>query len=357
MSDSNSPESLRDTLGYFFKLGWTGFGGPLSVISQIQEECVKKRKWISLGEFQRALPVLKSLPGPVAYQTVLYVAQKRVGSFWALVSAVLFVVPAFFMMILLATGSEWLKSIETFHSFFLGAQAAALILIFSALKDLTRPYWMNRRFWLYGIFAFFLLVFVAIPEPMALLLCGGVSVMGRRLTSTRFRGVSLELFWICFQAGALAFGTGLTIVPLLQDQFGRWVSEAVFLEAVALGQLTPGPVVISVTYLGFKVAGWTGALVATLGIFLPATIHILSWFSRVMNWLNSWSWFPDFILGAMACLGVGIGLSLFHLSKGLLPSQFMVLGLVLVALFLFKRSGAYWIFIGGILHVLLTLVF
>jgi chromate transport protein ChrA len=261
------------------------------------------------------------------------------------------------MMIILASGSEILKSFESVHSFFLGAQAAALILIFSALKDLTRPYWINRRFWLYSLFSFFLLVLVSIPEPLALLISGGVSVVGRRLRFSRLSSVSFDLFWICFQAGALAFGTGLTIVPLLQEEFGRWVSESVFLEAVALGQLTPGPVVISVSYLGFQIAGWSGALAATIGIFLPATINVLSWFSRVMNLLNSWSWFADFILGAMACLGVGIALSLFHLSKGLLPTQFLVLGLVLISIFMVKKPGSLWVLIGGLIHIFLTQLF
>ncbi len=317
----------------------------------MQQDLVNERRWVDRDEFARVLPLIKSMPGPVAFQAVLYLARARVGTWAAVVSGVLFVLPAFVLMVAFAMSSRLLREQQQIHAFFLGAQSVALALIFWALRDLTRSFLLNRRFWAYGIVSGVLLVLLDVPEPLVIVGTGCLAILGRRLSTLRLRSVSMELFFLCFKAGALAFGTGLAIVPLLQGDFERWVSHEEFLQAVSLGQLTPGPVVIAVTYLGFQVSGWTGAIAATVGIFLPATINMLTWFPRAFRKLAAASWFSDFMVGGMAALSVGILSSLVSLSTELTPTQFLILCAAVIG-GLFIRLPAYvWVLLGGLVHL------
>lgn len=346
---------MKECLVYFFKLGLLGFGGPLSILSQIQNDLVYKKKWIAPDDYLRALPWIKSLPGPVAFQSIVYFARMRAGPLVGILSGVVFILPSFLMMIFFAHFSKLTVEYPQINSFFLGAQAAALVLIFWALRDLTKTKVGELKFWLYSFIAL-ILFFASLPEPIIILLVGAVSVLGgnmRRRGSLLTSFIGLELFLICLQAGAFSFGTGLSIIPLLEREFLQFVSKEEFLRAIALGQMTPGPVVITVTYLGYKVFGFSGALICTLGIFLPGAVNMLTWFPMVLRRLSTMPWITDFLLGALAAIAVGIVMALASLGHNLIPSQFLILLLVLIGGFFRKISGALWVGLAGLVHLVL----
>jgi chromate transporter len=112
-----------------------------------------------------------------------------------------------------------------------------------------------------------------------------------------------KLFWICFKAGAFVFGTGIAITPILERDFVQsmhWITHGEFMDALAIGQITPGPVLLTTTFLGYKVAGLLGAITATTGVFLAGFIHMSTWFPMAVEKLATQKWIEDFLFGALA---------------------------------------------------------
>ena len=158
------------------------------------------------------------------------------------------------------------------------------------------------------------------------------------------------------KAGALSFGTGLAIIPLLQKDFvnqHHWITAQEFMDAVALGQLTPGPVSVTVTFVGYKVAGVWGALVATIAIFFPGVFHMITWFPRVLGWLKAQTWIKNFIRGAISAICAAILAALWNLLPEV-PRWSLLIPVLLWALsFKYKipswalvlGSGATWVLV------------
>jgi len=169
------------------------------------------------------------------------------------------------------------------------------------------------------------------------------------------------LFMVCFKAGALVFGTGLAIVPMLQHDVvvtHHWLTQNEFLDALAFGQLTPGPVVITATYIGHKVAGISGAVVATLGIFIAAFFHMSTWFPRVVKKLRGKVWIQDFVFGAVAAVIGPIIVAVYKMSLSVEPTiSAMGIGLVAFGLTIFDVIPVWVIIPGaGILKIILSAI-
>lgn len=300
-----------ETIFYFLQLGLLGFGGPLALIAQMQRDWVEKKQWIPLDDFLRCLVVIKAMPGPVAHQMVLFLSNRRSGRWTALFSGIAFLIPSFLMMALLAQAHSEFKENPVVTGFMLGCQMAAISVLFVSLNTLTQSYWSKTRFWILCALGFFLFLVTDIPEPIILLLLGGWSVLFDE-SGDPPKAVMAEagaLFWVCFSAGAFVFGTGFAIVPMLQTQFvevHHWVSLSDFKDALAFGMLTPGPILMTVTFLGFKMGGWWLALLATAGVFLPSFIHQLTWFPNFIDKLSRLKWLQIFLVGAIAGVAAGI---------------------------------------------------
>ena len=137
---------MLEMIFYSLRLGIIGFGGPLALIALVQKECVHEKKWISEEEFLRALPLIKSMPGPVAWQTLIYVLRHRFGSLMALMGSILFILPSFLMMVLLAYFYQEYRSIHSIAAILDGMQVAAFLLIVFALKPLAQNYYRKKEF-------------------------------------------------------------------------------------------------------------------------------------------------------------------------------------------------------------------
>ncbi len=340
----------RESIKYFFKLGSLGFGGPLALLAQMQKDLIEGREWIPRKEFDEVLPLIKTLPGPVAFQTVVFLSREYVNSAYALASGIVFILPSFLMMILLAQYDHVLQSLPFVPAAFEGFQIGALILILFAFKNLTFSYWKKNAFWFFLMLGLLLLGVFHWNEGLVILILGFCSVYSFK--TSKFYSSFLDFFLVCFQSGAFSFGTGLTIVPLLENQVVQklqLLSQTEFLNALALGQLTPGPVIISVVYIGFKSFGWWGAVASAVGVFGPGYINITTWFPKAKKWLASRHWYADFLVGALAALSAGILLSVFSLGKKFSSTE-ILFGCGMAFLFeRFKWPGWIIILVSGIL--------
>lgn len=302
---------------FFLRLGLTGFGGPLALIAQMQAELVDRRGWISKEEFQKAFAFIKAMPGALAFSMAVYLGRRRGGWLGGTLAGVGLILPAFVMIIAIAAVYDQARAYSGVGFFLLGTQAAALALIALALRSLVGNFVGSKIFWLLATVGGLLFWFDVAPEPLLILASGLLWVLWRRrhsVSSGHLSAVVLlpagadgdvlsRLFWICFKAGAFVFGSGLAITPLLEKDFvlrQGWITHSEFMDALAVGQITPGPVLLTTTFLGYKVASMTGAALATLAVFLPSYFHMVTWFPRAVQVLSRQKWIDDFLFGALA---------------------------------------------------------
>jgi chromate transporter len=292
-------EHLRELVAYFLRLGLLGFGGPVALVGQMERELVADRKWLSKEEMREAIAICQSLPGPLAIQVGIYVAYLRCGFLGAWIGGWAFILPNFVIVASLGALYVYLGDLRPVTAIFYGVSPAVIALILHSCYRLARLGMDDRVQWvLAGIC---LIVTVAVQAEVALLFIGagivGILYWGhfaRRPPSAMLQiavvpvtaqlapvasGSTLSKLTLFFlKAGSLTFGSGLVIVPFLEQglvqQYG-WLDERQFLIAVAVGMISPGPVVISATFVGYLVAGFWGSLVSTIGIFLPSFILVL----------------------------------------------------------------------------------
>lgn len=278
--------ALADVFWYFLRLGTLGFGGPLALMATMQRDLVERRRWTTMADWTRALALIKALPGPTATQVAVYLGYLRAGRLGGLLAGASLIFPAFVMMILLGVFYASIRELAWSKSLLLGMQAAAIGVILDGTWRLTASYRGEPAFWAVALLAGIVTLVKPAAEPVVILGAGLLGVLSFHLGPRRrllaFSPAPLLLLTAVFlKAGAFNFGTGLAIVPMLaHDVVDRlhWLTHEQFMDALAFGQITPGPVVITSTFIGYKVAGLTGACVATAAVFAPAFFNILTWF-------------------------------------------------------------------------------
>jgi chromate transporter len=287
------PCTLRDLVGYFLWLGATGFGGPIALVGFMQRDLVEKRGWFSAEEYREGLALAQLAPGPLAAQLAMYLGWARGGALGGALVGLAFVVPSFLMVLGLAIGYVRFGGLPWMRGAFYGIGAAVIAVIARSVVKLTRLT-LARDALLWGLCAATALV-TAWTESEILWVFVGAGALVALVRVTPFRGAALGLGllppsllagptgpatrgtlwrigWYFAEAGAFVFGSGLAIVPFLHGGVVRdfgWLSERQFLDAVAVAMITPGPVVITVAFIGYLAAGLAGAAIAALATFLP----------------------------------------------------------------------------------------
>lgn len=353
-------EKWKELIFYFFRLGLTGFGGPLALIADMQKELVEKRSWISNDEFRQAFAAIKSMPGPVAFQTALYLGTRRINRWAGLVAGICLLIPATVMMFFLAESYQSVQASPSLVRCLIGMQTGALAMIALALRPLTRDYYKSNRFWFVVLCSFFLVFRGYFAEPVLIFSFGLIfSIYDKQKIKNKTifeAGFSISLLcWICFKAGAFVFGTGLAMVPILENEFVAsrgWLSHQEFMDALAFGQLTPGPVSVTVTFIGYKLGGLLGGGLATVAIFLPSALHQLTWFPKFVSWFSSQRWVRSFVEGATAAIVGGILVSLFSLIKSVSILQLGLFFLILILSYLKTMPSWFWILFPGLITYL-----
>ncbi|MCP9765443.1 chromate transporter [Lacihabitans soyangensis] len=283
--------SLSEITLYFLKLGTVGFGGPAALIAYMHRDLVENKSWISEEDYKEGLALAQLAPGPLAAQLAIYLGYVHYRVLGATIVGLAFVIPSFLMVVLLGYlytlygGLSWIQAV------FYGISAAVIGIIgLSSHKLVTKS--IGNDYFLWVIFVITaLFTVITESESVWLFFIGGVSYTlyknPPKFQKTNFiaplglsfLGVSasdsdilvkIALFFA--KAGAFVFGSGLAIVPFLYAGVVKeyhWLNEKQFLDAVAVAMITPGPVVITVGFIGYLVLGFKGALVAALATFLP----------------------------------------------------------------------------------------
>jgi chromate transporter len=288
--------SLKELTAYALGLGTWGFGGPVALVGYMHRDLVERRQWISESEYKEGLTLAQLMPGPLAAQLAIYLGYVHYGVLGATVVGVAFVLPSFLMVLALGWAYVLYGGLPWMQAVFYGVGASVIgIIALSAYKLTTKTIGRDKLLW--AIFvagaavtiiteseavALFLgagLLVWLVRTPPNFLSRGGPAVPAMYPLGFALPGVPtgsnetlVRIAWFFTEAGAFVFGSGLAIVPFLYGgvvkEYG-WLNDQQFLDAVAVAMITPGPVVITVAFIGFLVAGFTGACVAALATFLP----------------------------------------------------------------------------------------
>lgn len=328
--------SLMEVLVYFFKLGCLGFGGPLALISSMQKDLVTDRKWMSEKEFAGAFSLIKAMPGPVAFMTAVYLGRQRQGVLGGFCAAFGLVFPPAVLMILFSLFFKDLTEMSFTSIVLIGMQICALGVILGSLKGLVKNNFKSNFFWLLVALSGWINFYRPQLEPIIILSFGLILVLIKKYSRTNSINELGALFLVCFKAGALVFGSGLAIVPMLKHDVVtkyHWLSNAEFMDALAFGQMTPGPVVITATFIGHHLHGLSGAIVATVGIFSASFFHMMTWFPTIVKKLQGKTWINDFVFGAVAAVVgpiiVTVGRLYWGLEINFLTTSFLVISFIL----------------------------
>ena len=354
------PASLGTVAREWTRIGVTGFGGPPAHIALLRALVVDRRRWMDAREFQDANAACSLLPGPASTQLSIFCAYRVGGPAGAIVGGVGFILPAVILILLLsvlflaANPPLWVRGAGA------GAGAAVAAVAVQAARGLIGPSFERVRvsearaarwvgYLMVGAAA------AALPGAylvLALLACGLVELLAqRRLNHPRSIGLLLPgsvsaggigaLAWTAFKVGALSFGGGFVIIPLMQGDAVHsyhWMTNSEFLSAVALGQITPGPVVATVAAVGYAAHGLAGGLLAALVAFAPSFSFILLGGGRFEQLRNNQR-ARAFLDGAgPAAIGAILGAAI--LLAGALQEgwQFAILAAAGIALLMLKRG-------------------
>jgi chromate transporter len=374
--DRHPPGSLTEVIRVFGKLGTIGFGGPTAHISMMEDEAVRRRGWTDQTRFLDALSVTNMIPGPNSTEMAIHLGFLRAGFAGAVLSGIVFIFPAFAMMLVLSWAYFEYGTNPQLESLFYGVKPVVIAIIIVAVWRTGSAAVTDAK--LAMLFATGLTLTLLLPswEPLVLLMAGvaGIALYARppaqerllsgivMLTATAvpllaWRGETLvDLALLFLRTGGLLFGGGYVIIPLIEDQvvegFG-WMTREEFLDGVALGQATPGPIVITATFVGFGAAGLPGAVVATVAIFLPSFVFATA-SARFMEPMRRWEWARAFLKGVGAAVVGAILAAAIILARAAIVDVFTALltALAFLVLVRFRAEVVYVLGIGAALGLI-----
>jgi chromate transporter len=378
--------SLKELVFYFLKLGYAGFGGPVALIGYMHKDLVEKRQWISEEEYKNGLALAQLAPGPLAAQLSIYLGFVHYGVLGATLVGVSFVLPSFLMVLLLGIAYKQYGGLPWMQAVFYGIGAAVIGIIALSSYKLTQKsigkftllsLKANSLLWLF-FGAACAVTFITKQEQVGLFAAAGLLYMfvkaPPKLRPTAANGlVLLQIgFWdydtstlwkiaVFFaKAGAFVFGSGLAIVPFLHagvvQEYG-WLNEQQFLDAVAVAMITPGPVVITVGFIGYLVNGFWGACVAALATFLPCylfTILPAPYFQKIAK-NKSIKMFVEGITAAVVGALVGAVLVIAMQNIIDIPTTLIAVAAVLALIYVKKIKEPHIIIVAAIVGYLLKL--
>jgi chromate transporter len=296
-TSEESRDRIVEVVRYFLRLGLLGFGGPVALVGQMGRELADERGWLTKEQMREVVAICQSLPEPLAIQVGIYISYLRAGFWGACAGGWAFILPNFMIVAGLGALYVYFGDLKPVTAIFYGVSPAVIALILHSCWRLAK---LGMEDWLqWAIAAVCFAVTIALRAEVAFLFIGaglvGILYYGTPLAFLRHptalavapvapfaptaSGSTLgKLLLFFLKAGSLTFGSGLVIVPFLEQGLVReygWLDQRQFLIAVAIGMISPGPVVITATFVGYLVAGFWGSLVSTVGIFLPSFILVL----------------------------------------------------------------------------------
>ena len=379
--------SLSSLTRYFLKLGTLGFGGPVALIGYMHRDLVEERGWISEDEYREGLALAQLAPGPLAAQLGIYLGYVHYGVWGATLTGLAFVLPSFVMVVLLGMAYKLYGGLPWMQAVFYGVGASVigiitlscykltiksiskleisaiknrwLLWIFFVVTAIVTAFTQREEVWLFILIG---LIYMAVKAPPKWLVKKETALSTVLLAGIGFWQYEpsqlLQIAWFFTKAGAFVFGSGLAIIPFLQtgvvDQMG-WLNEQQFLDSVAVAMITPGPVVITVGFIGFLVSGFAGAVVAAAGVFLPCYIFTVlpaPYFKKIAK-NTSIKAFVDGITSAVVGALIGSVFVIATRSIVDLPSAVIAILTVLALIYIKKLQEPYIILCAAILGLLL----
>jgi len=357
--------SLNNLVYYFLQLGTIGFGGPVALAGYMHRDLVEQRQWITEEEYKEGLALAQLAPGPLAAQLCIYLGFVHYRLLGATVCGLAFVLPSFIMVVLLGMAYQRYGGLLWMQALFYGVAAAVTgIIVISAyrltLKSVGK---LNRaairKNWLLWLFYFAAVIITVVTKKEQVLLfiaagliyvlvkappkwAGKQPVSGILLLGigwSEFKWTTLgKIAWFFTKAGAFVFGSGLAIVPFLHGGVvteNHWLTENQFIDAVAVAMITPGPVVITVGFIGYLINGFAGASVAALATFLPCylfTVALAPSFKKIAK-NSSVKAFVDGITAAV--IGALVGAVIVMAMRSITDIPTAIIAVAAVAILLY----------------------
>jgi chromate transporter len=378
--------SLADITKYFLKLGTWGFGGPVALVGYMQRDLVENKGWLSEEEYKEGLALAQLAPGPLAAQLGIYIGFVHYGLIGATLTGLAFVLPSFCMVVLLGMAYKLYGGLAWMQAVFYGVGAAVIGIIAMSAYKLTiksiskfevgavKSKWL---LWLFYIAGIAITVITQREEMLLFLACGILYMLVKAppqwfkkaqimpvliLTGTGFWAYDTknlqQMGWFFLKAGAFVFGSGLAIVPFLHGgivtEFG-WLNEHQFVDSVAVAMITPGPVVITVGFIGYLVAGFPGACVAALATFLPCylfTVLLAPSFKKIAK-NSSIKAFVEGITASVIGALVGSVIIIAMRSVIDIPTAIIAIASVLSLIYIKKMQEPYIIGAAAIIGLLI----
>ena len=373
-------QRLVSLASVFLKLGVIGFGGPAAHIAMMEAEIVTDRQWLERSQFLDLLGATNLIPGPNSTEMAIHVGYIYGGVWGLMVAGICFLFPAIIMTTILAIIYTQFGSLPQIAPLLFGIKPAVIVVIISALYRLGKKAIKQRKFWL-----IFLLVIIlnllGLNEIFSLLLGGLFGMVGLILIESKANTIPLLVFFISnniaqathqskptpslwqlglffLKIGSILFGSGYVLIAFLEgelvNQYG-WLTQQQLLDAIAIGQFTPGPLLSTATFIGYVILGMPGAIVATLGICLPSFFIVLA-VNPIIPKLRRSKWtaaFLDAVNVSAVAIMVVVTLNLLYQilwvpTDGLPVNWEAILIIILAGFALFKyKLNAAWVVLGS----------
>lgn len=380
-------KDLRDIALLFLRLGSTAFGGPAAHIAMMEDEVVRRRQWMTHPQFLDLLGATNLIPGPNSTEMAIHIGHLRAGWRGLIVAGVCFIFPAVIIVMALAWVYVHMNRLPQFESIFYGIKPVIIAIVIQAIWGLSRSA-VKTKFLLLLAIAAAVANFRGVNELVVLFSAAALTVVWKQVTTRRgtstflalpifapaaasgggalgaasalYPGGVWPLFFFFLKVGSVLYGSGYVLLAFLQsglvEHYG-WLTQAQLLDAIAVGQFTPGPVFTTATFVGYLLGGSGGALAATLGIFLPSFLFVaLS--APFIPRLRSSKVFSAFLdgvnVGSLALMGVAA----LQLGRAAVVDIWTAVLAIFSALLLVKyRINSMWLVLGGAIVGIIGYVF
>jgi chromate transporter len=380
--NKSSLNRLTEIAKLFLKLGIIGFGGPVAHIAMIEDEVVKRRQWLTQEHFLDLLGVTNLIPGPNSTEIAIHIGYIYAGWLGLIIAGVCFILPAVLITGLFAWLYVNYGTLPQVLPLLYGIKPVVLAIIINAIWGLGKKAVKTRKLLIISIVVGLITWFAKVNEVVALLLGGILGMIwlsSSNQTNLIILGLTTETFlqittmstainshisvpvWklglFFLKVGSILFGGGYLLIAFLQkglvEEYG-WLTQQQLLDSIAIGQFTPGPVLSTATFIGYIIAGFPGATVATIGIFLPSFLFVAA-LNPLMNPIRKSSWTRPFLdavnvsaLALMVLTTMQLGMATLILPKTH-DLDFLGLGISVISaiLVLFYRINAMYLILGG----------
>ncbi|HEY4062944.1 MAG TPA: chromate efflux transporter [Puia sp.] len=360
-------KELKELAGLFLRLGLTAFGGPAVHIAMMQKEVVDRRGWMTHEHFLDLLGATQLIPGPNSTEMAIHIGQERGGWKGLLVAGACFILPAVFITGIIAWLYQLYGQVPSVSAWMVGMKPAIIAVILGAIFPLAKKALKNNRLIILGG-AVLIAALMGANELAVMFGAGGIMLLISlaRQSADTIKGFlpvvllqapsvvwsNARIFFIFLKIGALLYGSGYVLFAFLDNELVTTglLSKRQLTDAIAIGQFTPGPVFSAVTFIGWQISGWKGAMLATLGVFLPSFVFV-ALLNPLLGWIRRSASFSAFLDGVnVAAIALVLSVCI-TLGRGVIGDwRTVLIGLLsLAVVFGRPRTNSAFVILGGIL--------